>query len=153
MTDKKLAELKQLAQAATAGPWEYNDAFVLVRLPEEKELQGLAKPRQGCNIVNVNRAFGADACKANAAFIVAANPFAVLSLIARIEQLEKEADWLARAQADWCREQGVCNECSNSGSCAIEPEGPACDWLERNACQWREAARKSCSPETYGVEI
>lgn len=96
ISQEDLDRIRALAKEATPGPWEYNEAFVLVRLPDETELKDMAKPRQDTNIINVNRAFGPDVCKANAEYIAAANPQMMLSLADFIERLEAEIANLER---------------------------------------------------------
>lgn len=99
LTKEALDRIRALAQKATPGPWEYNEAFVLVRLPDETELKDMAKPRLDTNIINVNRAFGPDVCKANAAYIAAANPQVILALISEIENLQSLNDKLVEGIA------------------------------------------------------
>lgn len=69
MTEENLAELARLAEAATPGPWKSHDEFVNAEKHFICEINNLAKPEQ------------------TAAYIAAANPEAVLGLIARIDEL------------------------------------------------------------------
>jgi uncharacterized protein (UPF0335 family) len=88
MTDTK--RLRELASKATPGPWEFKatehtGGIRYVFAPNE------AKDHRGCEFIvaDVNRTF-------NASFIAAANPEAVLALIARIERLESFVSNLKR---------------------------------------------------------
>ena len=75
-----IEELKRMAEAATPGPWDEGDGH--------------------CLIVDANNGFVAQAYgerrrteMANAAFIAAANPAAVLELIRQRDELRKATEW------------------------------------------------------------
>ena len=76
MTDTELSALEAAAKAATPGPWDCGGVEVF--LGEWNPLIAM------CNSED------------NAAFITAANPAAILSLIAELRQARKERDWLVQ---------------------------------------------------------
>lgn len=83
MNQKQIAELKKLAQKATPGPWVANtdgDGSLCEAKYPDGERHIIIEPAEWDN----------------AAYIAAVNPQAILELIAENEQLNKEADWLAR---------------------------------------------------------
>lgn len=112
MTD--YAELKKLAEAATPGPWvtrehllhdhdrwgQLMEIYTLERreecLPFESKSPDVYGPDEEIvgdePIIQVITNPPKDRCKADAAFIAAANPQVVLSLIARIRELEAQTD-------------------------------------------------------------
>lgn len=97
MTDAELSELERLAKEATPGPWPqgkedkefvlYNGTFIC-----------------GCNSAIMRNGDVIDG-KTNARYIAAANPAAILELIAELRQTRKERDWLAITLAEHCNEQ------------------------------------------------
>lgn len=70
-----MQELKRLAEGATPGPWSTRSAW---RVIDSVFGEGIAHSNN----------LDDDVAAANARFIAAANPAVVLSLIARIEELE-----------------------------------------------------------------
>lgn len=90
MTSDQIKELRRLAEVATPGPWVHrnNDGSIgsvdAVSGPMVAQTQAMRTPGEQCNKER----------NANAAFIAAANPTAILSLIARIEALEQDAKHL-----------------------------------------------------------
>ena len=72
MTDAELSALEAAAKAATPGPWEYDDA--------DEDMAALGAENQRVK---------------DAAYIAAANPSVILSLIAELRQTRAERDWLA----------------------------------------------------------
>lgn len=84
--------LKQLAEAATPGSWQYLE-FDPHSIPE------------ACHgvLCTEDRYIGCDVGKKDGAFISAANPEAVLGLIARIEKLEAALEHIAKI--DTCSTQ------------------------------------------------
>ena len=71
-----IEELKMLAEAATPGPWSESDGYAGVVAGKQFIAQAYGDRRADC----IN----------NAAYIAAANPAAVLELIAEIERLNAE---------------------------------------------------------------
>lgn len=143
LTPEFLVSLKAKAAMATPGPWEnivccsddgvvYEIANPVLR--QKTEENGI-EDEVIWNIIKSN-CFDDSPCgvlkKANAAYIAAANPEIVIALIERIEELERQVDWLATQLAD--------------ASLVIEPPCGAdcnpCDLACRQE-QWREAARKA----------
>lgn len=95
MTDLK--DLKELAEAATPGPWEWEAPMY---------------PGQECYVRGPGRCVAEVDCgnieqiaDDNAAFIAAANPKTVLELIARVEAAEGARDVLSEALDSVCRER------------------------------------------------
>ena len=87
MTDAELSELERLAKEATPGPWPqgkedkefvlYNGTFIC-----------------GCNSAIMRNGDVIDG-KTNARYIAAANPAAILELIAELRQARKDAcEWI-----------------------------------------------------------
>lgn len=72
MTQEQIEELKRLAEAATPGPWDVAVWTCGVR---------------GCEVKRGIDRIGCDLHFPNAEFIAAANPAAVLELIAEMERL------------------------------------------------------------------
>ena len=77
MTDAELSSLESLARAATPGPWDTKEG------PDFSEIFAHDK-----NIALIGSQH------ADAAFIAAANPAAILGLIADLRQTQKERDWV-----------------------------------------------------------
>lgn len=84
-------ELKRLAEAATPGPWMYllGDRFVYDRMNDGC---------RGNSIVGVDHAWAGNRNDLN--YVAAANPAAVLELIAEIERVSKQRDELLEALKD-----------------------------------------------------
>lgn len=133
-----LADLKRKAQKATPGPW----AFWILEGPllgGNYQVRSHADPDEDFVCRHVESA-------ANAKYIAAASPDAVLALVERIEKQEKEADWLAKNcqgvdncpylalgwendRPDWCQ----CTDTVEDGF----------DCYEDPIDCWREAAREA----------
>lgn len=92
ITSKKLAELKRLAETAAGCAKDDWIAY-----PEEN----FGKIGHGnCIVMDQGDSSCGNVCETDrgievASYIVAARPQVMLAIIARIERLEKEADWLA----------------------------------------------------------
>lgn len=82
--------LKQLAEAATPGPWQYLK-FDPHSIPE------------ACHgvLCTDDRYIGCDVGKKDGAYISAANPEAVLGLIARVEKLEAALQFYASEETQY----------------------------------------------------
>lgn len=74
MDGKSLADLRRLAEAATPGPWEQSEGGMYVDVVDDDS-----------QVAEVIR-------RADAAFIAAANPAAVLALLDEIERLRAGQD-------------------------------------------------------------
>ena len=148
MDKQELARLKELAQKAMSGPWELDETPT--------------------DIATYYEIYSADwmvaDCEkdgASATFIAAANPQAILELIAyvlaeqerckrteennrelrdKLIRLNKEADWLAEKLIDACPSSTTCNRCPVIKSC---PKITDIDW--------REAARKAVEERENGI--
>lgn len=99
MTPSTVRSLKQIAEAATPGPWDdyYETGIQPCVMAYDENDKGLRSIR----------AFIADTQFANdRAFIAAANPEAVLGLIARIEKLEAALQFYAD-EANWYLQKDV----------------------------------------------
>ena len=133
MIDAELSTLESLAKAATPGPWEHlphnnKDAWVITKYqnPESEEY-----------VCSIAFAFGDIQEKRNkdAAYIAAANPAAILELIAELWQARKERDWLVDhiiKYGDTCPSEEVWEKCT-----AEEAETHLC-----TAC-WLNAAKEA----------
>lgn len=87
MTEQGIAKIKALAEKATKGPW--------MRLFGERTVYD--RMEDGCRgnpIVRADSAFGSDDAN-NLDFIAAANPAAILALIADLEAMRKDAGWIS----------------------------------------------------------
>ncbi len=100
MTDAELSALESAARAATPGPWED-----LSNHPDH--LRGAVNKGEKhialCGYLDTweeERRVTLKEMLANAAYIAAANPAAVLSLIAKLRQTRAERDWIARKYTD-----------------------------------------------------
>lgn len=92
MTDK-YAELRRLAEAATPGPWE-------VKHTSDGDVIQTEYERGGWEIADER----ADVPHQNAAFIAAANPSTILSLLDELEACRKDAEryrWLRNQEAEY----------------------------------------------------
>ena len=74
------SELKRLAEAATPGPWAYDGSYVCP-----------ARTEDGTTYVELWRSIADCHQPENTKFIAAANPAAVLALIAEIDQLKSDS--------------------------------------------------------------
>jgi hypothetical protein len=91
-----LKELERLARAATPGPWAINTAGIAKRGEPFKitEIYVYAPETQDDTAIcaDVIDPVTQEPSEANAAYIAAANPAAILSLIAELEQCRKDAN-------------------------------------------------------------
>ena len=109
-----LKELERLARAATPGPWTYDGDTWELSAPSRKGKVEIATIETGWTEPMESEQ------QANIAYILAANPAAILSLIAELEQAKKDAEryrWLA----------GHCRSTSEhwGGRWSIVVDGPA----------------------------
>lgn len=90
MTREEMQELKRLAESATPGPWEHAEVggFMVLAGPTKYNAPGRVSGGRGLICEMDDDCFHDDQQECNAEFIAAANPQAVLALIARIEELE-----------------------------------------------------------------
>ncbi len=92
--DNKLSELKAAALAATSGPWElvYDDWSdgddALISSESRDGMVAIAKVEGGGEESGYDKPFSSEQ-QANAAFIAAANPVAILALLAELEAKDK----------------------------------------------------------------
>jgi len=93
MIDTK--ELRQLAQAATPGPWKTGQ--YLGSLRQFVIHTDVGDKGRGSDVAFTSSAFGSDETVANARLISAANPAAISELLDRLEASEKERDALRAA--------------------------------------------------------
>jgi len=93
-----IEELKRLAEAATPGPWEYDHGCIADN--GKAIISEYFVRLDGDDVSIAADIIDPESCrpsKSNAAYIAAANPAAVLELIAEIDRLRKAND---RAQAE-----------------------------------------------------
>ena len=105
-----LKELERLARAATPGPWTYDGDTWELSAPSRKGKVEIATIETGWTEPMESEQ------QANIAYILAANPAAILSLIAELEQAKKDAEryrWLRKAHHDDDSAIGVTRECMN----------------------------------------
>lgn len=81
-----LKELERLARAATPGPWTYDGDTWELSAPSRKGKVEIATIETGWTEPMESEQ------QANIAYILAANPAAILSLIAELEQARKDAE-------------------------------------------------------------
>jgi len=128
MTDVELSALEAAAKAATPGPWG------TAALPcQEKKILLRA---DGCTIGRTwpkHSVFAVDEeCERNAAFIAAANPAAILELIAELRQTKAERDWLV-------------SRFLKGGRCPSKEAWRKCDLDDGVDCKncWLDAAKEA----------
>lgn len=128
MTEKELAALETAAKVATPGPWLeaplYED-----RIDTPMQIIAHREHADGERVV-ADCGYSIDS-----QFIAAANPAAVLELIAELRQARRERDWLAEKNQDAPCELGM--ECLHPDS-SPKNKNRICDPAE---C-WRELAAK-----------
>jgi len=101
MTDD-YAELKRLAEAATKGPWSCKQTIIQGKAyggkwVERSDGEGVKLSGSGGAVSYTREVFTTqdhDDNDVNAAFIAAANPAAILSLIQRVEEAENDVAFL-----------------------------------------------------------
>lgn len=97
ITSELLADLKDKAQKATAGPWVYYDECVYLAYdPSNKNRVhdwSSRHPRFICDFDDgeYHQYESTEEARANAHYVAAANPAVMLALIARIEELAQES--------------------------------------------------------------
>ena len=126
MTDDQLDALEAAAKAATRGPWTWNGLSVEA---DEFDL---------CSCVDWRSPINRNG-QANACYIAAANPAAVLELIAELRQARAERDWIA----------GHCDGVPcNGASCPYPPskEMGRCIRTPQRQC-WLDAAKEATCPK------
>lgn len=132
ITPELLAELKEKAEKVTPGNLN-------ILYPKDTDGMGTSISDVNGNIILSMRGRSINKRKFNSEYIAAANPDVILALIAKIEKLEKEADWLSLSL-------------SRGGSldpfCCPEnmPYKPITECLaDHGSCVecWREAAKKA----------
>ena len=105
-----LKELERLARAATPGPWTYDGDTWELSAPSRKGKVEIATIETGWTEPMESEQ------QANIAYILAANPAAILSLIAELEQAKKDAEryrWLRKSHHDDDSAIGVTRERMN----------------------------------------
>ena len=88
-----LKELERLARAATPGPWTYDGDTWELSAPSRKGKVEIATIETGWTEPMESEQ------QANIAYILAANPAAILSLIAELEQAKKDDRADARSES------------------------------------------------------
>lgn len=121
-----ITELKELAEKATPGPWKNVDGIVLVHWDTHPYATWLA-----------NFSVGGESMEkklANSAFCAAANPAAMLELIAKLEDAQGEIRALRATEAG-LRERVKELEKGLEKICAIEHQMNGLDWEEIEEAQ------------------
>ena len=134
-----LISRRRLAEKATPGPWSVYDYCVLPTTYSDRPANVL--------IADCSREHDNDKqTKANASYIAANSPDVVMAdideilrLRAKVERLEKEADWLAEQLSYSCFFTGEHN-CGIPKPC---PKDYGFRCLDVDAKEWREAARNA----------
>lgn len=93
MTSDQIKELRRLAEVATPGPW-HSPGLGEIHMSSHDSVAQICFQH---DLADDDEQFGT---QADADFIAAANPAAILSLLARIEALEQDA-----ARYRWLRNQ------------------------------------------------
>ena len=99
LTAEDLARLREIAEKATPGPWSDFDSKCYPSDPDDGDAYVFATDKKGC--VDQIAQYMLDA---DARFVAAFDPTAVLALISQVEQLTKERDE-ARKELAECRTQ------------------------------------------------
>lgn len=153
MTDElkaKIEAIRELAGRATPGPWiihndpnnfDWDVAFITTHKRQKHDKQEIAKLELAyCADGNYPNKFNKEQ-HADAEYIAATNPQTMLEILAYIDQLEKQVDWLATLCADACDyRKGDCDGCAfcEQGIC-VKTDGKLADIPNT----WREAAREA----------
>lgn len=123
MTNEQLDALEAATKAATPGPWRHpGRALVASRMSEDEPLV--------CNCISKQFA----QAPKDAAFIAAANPAAVLDLIAELRKVRRERDWLASQL------EGACYSAEDAEYCSSHDCN---DCKYTSAKVWLEAAKEA----------
>ena len=114
LTPLDLEELKRLAEAATPGPWTCQEGSTSYPECDDKDFWAAVLSPNGRDVITLYERYGAknDDRKDydfDAAFIAAANPATVLSLINQIEGMRAALEPFAR-EADTWSDQGLESE-------------------------------------------
>lgn len=137
MTEKELAALETAAKATTPGPWRTEGYSILRYSDGIASAQSNGSP-EICNVLldgDYDPKTRHERALHNAAFIAAANPAAVLDLIAELRQARAERDWIA----------GHCDGVPcNGASCPYPPskEMGRCIRTPQRQC-WLDAAKEA----------
>ena len=102
MTDVELSALEAAAKATTPGPWRTEGYSILRNSDGIASAQSNGSP-EICNVLldgDYDPKTRHERALHNAAYIAAANPAAVLDLIAELRQARAERDWIARKYTD-----------------------------------------------------
>lgn len=118
LTAALLSDLKENAEKATPGPWVMEiddfdeDIIKITSLSRQKENKVEIASIPFTENENCSPNEFVKEQRRNADYLHAANPAVVLALIDRIEELEKEVDWLAGICRMFCEDFTYCNACS-----------------------------------------
>lgn len=159
MTSEELKKLRELADAATSGPWIRRDtsvsSFITTQPRRANHVLDIATVGYTCTYEDEPTEF-MTAQRANAAFIAAANPQTVLKLLDEIERLGTFIDGYKTANEE---AQEVLNELEQEAQWLAEQlpkqwviAGKAktrCIW---DAARWREMARATVAAPTEEVK-
>ena len=133
-----MERLEELAEKAMPGPWAYGtDAEKCgAKYPDSNRVYANLHPQDDPVygiLLSVNH--NLKLCDTTAAYIAAANPQAILELIADYERLEKEANWLA-------------NKLVTASEILANATGMETGDL--NEAGWRKVAREAVEKEDNG---
>ena len=90
MTDTELSSLEAAAKAATPGPWHIKRGYCLY---DSRDMHIVSAWENYSGSLGLT--IDSDEAMANAKFLEATNPAAILSLVAELRQAKAERDWLA----------------------------------------------------------
>lgn len=145
MTDH--AELRRVAEAATPGPWSCNRHWAIVGGPILEFTNGAAQ--QQIAMACGQSWMRDDELRNNAEFIAAANPQAILGLIAEVERLRSRLEIDERIPHDGiaCRDETIkvldekCDRLKVENERLLD-ELSACTEHPGGCGYWREAAKR-----------
>lgn len=145
MTHEERAELRRVAEYATGGPWHVCDNFYSGRRETIADITGMTVAKCSDTRGHVTPQ------EANAAYIAAANPSAVLSLLDALDAAEARAalaERQVRVLAEWAGT--CCGACPVFGACGREAE--KCDAEKLRECNEARAAWSSAQAAQGGNE-
>jgi hypothetical protein len=142
MIDTK--ELRQLAQAATPGPWKTGQ--YLGSLRQFVIHTDVGDKGRGSDVAFTSSAFGSDETVANARLISAANPSVISELLDRLEAAEKERDALRLA----VRHEADCVDAAKAEIEALRARIEAMEQQEPVA--WLHESRRDSDVVTSAVK-